>query len=174
MKNLYKGKFLQLVEKNNWEVVQRTNSGNIVAALAITDSAEIVLVEQYREPLGKYVIEGPAGLSDKPGEALVDAMKRELLEETGYTSRDWSVLYDNAPNSAGMTDEKVTKFLALNCKKVSSGGGTENEDIKVHVVPISNIIQFMDRMNNEGKYFDVKILSGLYLYLYNRGAIDVS
>lgn len=160
----YKGKFLKIVDCGGWEVVQRINSGDTVSALAFTPEDEIILVEHYRVPLGKYVIESPAGLTDKKGESMVCAMDRELIEETGYTSDHWHILYENCPNSAGMTDEKGTKFLALDCVKIGEGGGVEDENIKVHLVHIDDIFKFRRKQIQEGKYFDEKIIAGLYLF----------
>ena len=82
------GKFIRLVRKGTWEYVTRKGVCGIVAMVALTDDGKLVFVEQDRPPVGKRVVELPAGLAgDKAGEedeALADAARRELLEETGY------------------------------------------------------------------------------------------
>jgi 8-oxo-dGTP pyrophosphatase MutT (NUDIX family) len=90
---LAEGKFLRLVVENGWEWVERRNTQGAVVIAAITEHNEIVLIEQYRIPLAARVIELPAGLAgDEPGsrhEALIEAARRELLEETGYFGSTW-------------------------------------------------------------------------------------
>src|SRR5436190_21784999 len=85
---LYEGKFRRYVRRGGWEYVARRNVTGIVGIIAVTDDGKLVLVEQFRPPVGKNVIEIPAGLAgDVAGsehEALAEAARRELLEETGY------------------------------------------------------------------------------------------
>ncbi len=111
------------------------------------------------------VIESPAGLVDK-GETIIEAGKRELMEETGYEGMGWCSLYENVPNSAGLTNETTNKLLALNCIKKGKGGGIEYEDIKIHLVDIIKVPQFLKKKEKEGCMYDPKILTGLYLYFY--------
>ena len=81
-------KYLRLVRKDGWEFVQRKNVSGIVGIIAITNDHKLILVEQFRPPVGKNVIEIPAGLAgDSPttkNEDLAVAAIRELEEETGY------------------------------------------------------------------------------------------
>src|SRR5688572_20554979 len=105
------GKRVRLVRRADWEYVTRKKASGIVAILAVTDDGKLVLVEQYRPPVAKSVIELPAGLvGDEAGheqEALSDAARRELLEETGYEAAAMEFLAEGAP-SAGITDEIIT------------------------------------------------------------------
>ena len=76
------------------------------------DSADmVILIEQYRHPLGRRLWELPAGLMDVEGEPGQAAAARELIEETGYAAEHWSVLLDVA-TSPGFTEETVRIFLA--------------------------------------------------------------
>src|SRR3954467_3378014 len=104
---LYDGKHIQLVKQANWEFAKRKNLTGIVGIVAVTDDGKLVLVEQFRPPVGKRVIELPAGLAGDSGgtegEDLAVAAKRELLEETGYEAKQWTRLVDGAA-SAGMTN----------------------------------------------------------------------
>src|SRR5690606_28868235 len=82
-----------------------------VAVAALDDEDNIVLIDQYRHPLGRRLLELPAGLLDIPGEDPLTAAKRELAEETGLAAREWSVLVDVAL-SPGFTDEALRVYLA--------------------------------------------------------------
>ncbi len=75
-----------------------------VGVIALNDKNEVLVVEQYRHPLGKVMWEPPAGLLDKPDEDPLVAIKRELYEETGYEAATWNVLYDYAASPGGSTE----------------------------------------------------------------------
>jgi len=90
------------------EVVDHPDS---VAVVALDPQARVLLVRQYRHPVGAYLWELPAGLLDRPGEPALDAAQRELAEETGTAARQWHTLVDMYP-SPGMTGERVRVFLA--------------------------------------------------------------
>src|SRR5580704_13589060 len=87
-RTLFEGKHIRMVARGDWEYAERKNVTGIVAIIAVTAEGKLLLVEQYRPPLGKTVIELPAGLAGdiagQEGEAMVTAARRELLEETGY------------------------------------------------------------------------------------------
>ena len=90
------------------EIVQHPGA---VGVVAIDDDQRVVLVNQYRHPVGQYLDELPAGLLDVAGEAALTAAQRELFEEAGLTARDWHVLID-LYTSPGMTNEAIRIFLA--------------------------------------------------------------
>src|SRR5262245_16597959 len=110
---LSEGKYIRLVRRGTWDFVQRRGISGVVAIVAVTDAGELVLVEQFRPPVNKRVIEVPAGLAgDIAGqehEALTEAARRELLEETGYEARSMRYLAEGVA-SAGLTDETITLF----------------------------------------------------------------
>lgn len=164
-KVLYDGKWLQMVTVGDWEHVTRKNCTGIVIIVAKTKQNKLVLVEQYRPPLGKDVIEMPAGLvSDKPGhknESFAAAAKRELYEETGYAAKKFKFLA-KGPVSPGLTGETVDFYMAMDLKKEHAGGGDETENIKVHEVPLSGIKTWLKMMEKKGKAVDPKIYTGLY------------
>jgi ADP-ribose pyrophosphatase len=159
------GKYLRLVREGTWEYSERVGASGIVAMVPVTDAGEIVLVEQYRVPTKAFVIEIPAGLvGDKAGqedEGLELAAARELEEETGYKAGTLRRLLEG-PSSAGSSNSVITFFLATQLVKVGPGGGDEQEDITVHVVPIAGAMGWLDAQVKLGKILDPKIFAGLY------------
>lgn len=162
---LAEGKFVRLVRQGRWEFAQRKNTTGICVIVARTDADEIVLVEQFRPPVGSRVIELPAGLiGDIPGqedEAFETAAKRELLEETGFEARRWQRLGEGPP-SAGMISEWITLFGATGLTRVEAGGGDESEDITVHIVPLNQVDTWLQKQAAAGIAIDPKVYSGLY------------
>ena len=159
------GKRVRLVRRGDWEYVTRKKSSGIVAIVAVTDDRKLVLVEQYRPPVAKSVIELPAGLAgDEAGheqEALTDAARRELLEETGYEAAAMEFLAEGAP-SAGITDEIITLFRATGLKKTGKGEGDGSEQITLHEVAVDEVAPWLERKRQEGRIVDLKVYSGLY------------
>jgi 8-oxo-dGTP pyrophosphatase MutT (NUDIX family) len=82
-----------------------------VAVLALDDAGQVLLIRQYRHPVGRLLWEIPAGLRDVSGEPPWTTARRELLEEAGYRARDWRVLVDYY-SSPGFTTERLRIFLA--------------------------------------------------------------
>lgn len=164
-KILYDGKWLQLVTAGSWEHVSRKNCTGIVIIVAKTKQNKLVLVEQYRAPLGKNVLELPAGLvADKSrfkNEGFAAAAKRELYEEAGYAAKSFKFLA-KGPVSPGLTGETVDFYLASGLEKKHVGGGDETEDIKVHEVPLTGIDLWLKKMGKKGVMVDPKIYTGLY------------
>ena len=117
----YRGRYLSLLERDRWEFASRSNASGVVVIVAVTEAGEIVLVEQYRKPVGACVVELPAGLVGDladPDETVIVAAHRELLEETGYAAARMEVLMA-CPSSAGMSDEIITFVLALSLIHIS-------------------------------------------------------
>jgi ADP-ribose pyrophosphatase len=84
-----------------------------VGVLVLDDDDRILMIRQYRHPVGGYLWELPAGILDEPGESALLAAQRELLEEVGVRAARWDVLVD-VHSSAGMTDEAFRVYLARN------------------------------------------------------------
>lgn len=101
-----------LVEFNNFDM-QRDYVVHMgaVGVVAINEHAELLLIKQYRHPIGQMMWEVPAGLLDTTNEDPLEAAKRELHEETGYSASTWNVLVDFASSSGGST-EAVRVYLA--------------------------------------------------------------
>ena len=130
---LAEGRFARLVAKDGWEWVERVSTSRAVIIVAVTDDEQLVLVEQFRIPLDRRVIELPAGLvgdgSDIAREDPREAARRELLEETGYQAERLEYLAEG-PSSSGLTTETYALFLARNVRRVGPGGGDGSEDIR--------------------------------------------
>ncbi|MDB6035331.1 MAG: hypothetical protein JWM16_5669 [Verrucomicrobiales bacterium] len=165
MEVLYRGKHIQMVRLGNWEFAHRPEISGIVAIVAATAEDEILLVEQFRPPVGKYVLELPAGLAgDLAGsekEDLAEAAKRELLEETGYQAGQMTLLTEGPP-SAGIASEVVTFFRADHLRSVGCGGGDHSENIIVHKVPLANAVAWLETQRQSGKLVDPKVFAGLF------------
>ena len=82
-----------------------------VAVLALDDACQVLLIRQYRHPVGRLLWEIPAGLRDVSGEPPWATARRELLEEAGYRARDWRILADYY-SSPGFSTERLRVFLA--------------------------------------------------------------
>lgn len=88
-----------------------------VAILALDDAGRVLMIRQYRHPVGRVLWEIPAGLRDVDGEPAYRTAERELLEETGYRARDWNVLADFY-SSPGIITERLRVFLARGLSEV--------------------------------------------------------
>ena len=88
-----------------------------VAVLALDDADRILMIRQYRHPVGRLLWEIPAGLRDAAGEESWVTAPRELMEETGYRARDWRVLADYY-SSPGYSTERLRIFLARDLEPV--------------------------------------------------------
>ncbi len=99
------------------------------------------MIDQYRHPVRRRLRELPAGLLDEPGEDPATTVRRELLEEVGYTARDWSVLVDLVA-SPGFSDEAVRVFLARGLTEVGrpTGGDNEEADLEVVRLPLAEAV----------------------------------
>jgi ADP-ribose pyrophosphatase len=162
---LFETRWLGVYRIGHWDFVQRQNADAAVGILAITPEDEVVLVEQFRIPLQRRVIEVPAGLvGDEDahrGESLAETARRELLEETGYTAGRMEPLV-SSPTSAGMTSEYTHLFLARDLTKTAEGGGIENEDIEVHRVPLASLREWLRDAGTRGVAVDFKIHAALW------------
>lgn len=163
---LAEGRHLRFVVRNRWEFVERRGISGIVVIVGLTAHRGLVLVSQWREPVGAPVVELPAGLAgDVPGseaEDLAAAAKREFREETGFEAGTVEVVLTGPP-SPGISDEVVTFYRARGLTRVSRGGGEAGEGVRAHVVPLARLEPWLETMKTRGFLVDPKVLAGAYL-----------
>lgn len=126
-----------------------------VMIVPLLDDGRVVLERQFRYPLGRSVIEFPAGKID-PGEPLLACAQRELLEETGYVAREWLYL-GGFHNAIAYSDEKIEVYLARGLHhegaKVDAG-----EVLEVFTAPLSDLLAWIA----DGSVTDAKTIIGAY------------
>lgn len=108
-----------------------------VNVFALTEDGKVIMVKQYRHGAGEESIELPGGVAEK-GEDMMDACKRELLEETGYECTDWEYLGKISANPS-TTNNYMHMFLARNGKKVAAQNLDEEEELEVLELSIEEI-----------------------------------
>lgn len=167
---LFNGRYLRLRRRQGWEYAERTNPGGAVIILATTPDEEVLFVEQYRIPVQARTIEMPAGLVGDLGaaadEALLDAARRELLEETGYEAGRWQFVMAG-PSSAGLSNEMMAFVLAEDLRQVGPGGGDASERITLHRVPLAEASRWVTARMREGYAIDPKVYAGLYFLRFD-------
>lgn len=158
---VWQGKFVTAKVKGKWEYVSRSRGIRAAVILAIDEADHVILVEQFRVPLGKVCVELPAGLigdGDDVAEAPEMAAARELEEETGYRAERMETIGEFW-SSPGMVSESFTLLRAHGLTKVGPGGGTPGENITVHRVPLAGLEAFIADRRALGDAIDVKMLT---------------
>lgn len=155
---MWSGRFIEAKRRGRWEYVQRTR-GIGAAAIVAVHEGKLILVDQYRVPLGKRSLELPAGLvgDDNAGETVEVAAARELEEETGFRPARVSVV-GRFHASPGMSAEGFTLVQAHDLTRVGAGGGVAGEGITVHEVPLDEVPAYMDAWTASGGALDVKLI----------------
>jgi ADP-ribose pyrophosphatase len=155
---VWEGKYLAVKKRGTWEYVARTRSISAAVILAV-DEGDVILVEQFRVPLGRRCLELPAGLIgvEQQGEAVQAAAIRELEEETGYRAAHMTYLgyYYSSP---GKVSEGFCLLRAEVLERTGTGGGVEGENIEVHRVPLAELPAFVAAKRTEGCAIDVRML----------------
>lgn len=158
---VWAGKFITAKVRGKWEYVARSRGIRAAVILAIDEQDHVLLVEQFRVPLGKPCLELPAGLigddESSPDEDALSAAARELEEETGYRAARIESLGEFY-SSPGMVSESFTLLRASGLKRIGPGGGTDGEDITVHRVPLAEVDKFIDTARQRGLGIDVRLL----------------
>lgn len=111
-----------------------------VAILARDENRRIAMVRQYRHPIGRRLLELPAGLLDQDGEAPLAAAQRELAEEADLAADTWHVLVDLAL-SPGFTDEALRLYLAEDLHRLDEAERVDEEaDMEVEWVSLDDAV----------------------------------
>ena len=160
---VHEGKFIRTIHRDFigtqgkpevWEMIQRKIHGRIVGVVALTKKNELVMNKIYRVPLKSYILEFPAGLSDKKGESEISLARRELLEETGYAAKKFELLM-RGPYNSGLTADELSLYLARNAKKVREPEPENAEDIEVVLIPLARFYHALTRPQ-KGLKVDIK------------------
>lgn len=158
VETVWQGKWIVARRQGKWEYVSRAR-GIEAAVIVAIDDGHVLLVEQYRVPLGRRCLELPAGLigDDHDGDTALDAARRELEEETGYRAAHVEDL-GYFHSSPGMVTEGFTLVRATGLTKVGEGGGIGDEEIVVHRVALDDIPALVAAKRADGLAIDVKLL----------------
>ena len=159
---MWAGRFITAKRRGKWEYVGRARGIHAAVILAVDDAADgrhVLLVDQYRVPLGRRCIELPAGLvgDQEEGEDTALAASRELEEETGYRPARLENLGEFY-SSPGMVSESFTLFRAHDLVQTGAGGGVDDEDIHVHRIPLATLPDQITAWRENGYAMDVKLL----------------
>jgi ADP-ribose pyrophosphatase len=159
---MWQGKYVTAKTRGRWEYVSRSRGIRAAVILAVDAEDHVILVEQYRVPLGRNCIELPAGLigdhDDVAGEDALVAAARELEEETGYRAGRIEPLGEFW-SSPGMVTESFTLLRAHDLEQIGPGGGVDGENITVHRVALSALPGFIDARRAIGDAIDVRLLT---------------
>ena len=161
---MWEGRFITAKKRGRWEYVGRARGIRAAVIIALDDDADgtrhVILVSQYRVPLGRFCLEMPAGLigddAGGEGEDAPTAAARELEEETGYRAARLDVLGEFY-SSPGMVSECFTLLRARDLTRVGEGGGTEGENITVHRIAMRDLSRFVAEWRRAGHAVDVRI-----------------
>jgi 8-oxo-dGTP pyrophosphatase MutT (NUDIX family) len=117
-----------------------------VAVIALDDADRVLLIRQYRHPVGAWLFEPPAGLLDVPGEEPWRTAQRELAEEAGYRAATWNTLVDLL-NSPGGSSEAIRIYLARDLDTLPEGRPATGELEENHLprawVPLSEVVELI-------------------------------
>ncbi len=120
-------------------VIESPDWANIIA---VTKNGEVVMIEQFRHGIKKVILEVPGGMIDD-GEETETAAKRELLEETGFSSDKFVLLGKSYPNPA-IQNNTIYHFLALDCEKTDETSFDEHESVLTKLVPFDEVQKLIE------------------------------
>ena len=116
-----------------------------VNIIALTPQKEVVLVEQYRYGIENPSLEIPGGMCDEAGESPLATARRELREETGFVSGNWTPLGRVSANPA-IQNNYIHFFLAEECSHDAETNFDRHERIVTHLLPYRD---FLNRVEDE-------------------------
>ena len=169
-KLIYSTSFLELYEDEvllpNNKTSKRIYAAHLGAAavLPITKDNKIVLTRQFRYPIGAINIEIPAGKKDFKDEVGIDCVKRELEEETNYTSEDIQPLLD-IHSCVGYSSELIELFVAYNCVYVKDiRSSDEDEFVEAVLYELDEVVEMIEN----GIITDAKTIIAVQSYLLKK------
>ena len=161
-----------------WHYVKRTNDTNqhdsavvITTIVKKNNKYNFLFLKTQRPPIfaenkAQYCLESPAGLigDENTKESLIDCIKKELLEETGYVADNIFIELTNSSTSAGLTSETITYATAIiNNDKIISDPISDNGVISDRVfVPVNNIINYINSIDKKSISISSALICGLF------------
>ena len=139
------------------EIVEHVDA---VAVVPVTPNGDVVLLRQYRHPIGSWLVEIPAGICDVDGEDLAGTAARELAEETGLQATDLTEL-TTIETTAGWSDERNTIFLATGVSSADRPDGFVAEDEEAAMEIVSMPLDQAADAASDGRITDAKTAVGL-------------
>jgi ADP-ribose pyrophosphatase len=154
-REVFRGKLIR-VEVERWPVGERevVHHPGACAVVALTDTGEVLLVRQTREPVRESLLEIPAGIYDVEGEDPAGCAARELLEETGFRPRDLEPL-GTIYTSPGFTNERIDLFMG----RAEDAGYAGEEGIEVIRMPFAEALEAA----TDGRIKDAKTVCALLM-----------
>lgn len=131
-----------------------------VTALPITEDGKIILIRQYRHAIGEVCIELPGGCVDKADASLEDAVRREMLEETGYAFESVHLLGKISSNPS-TNNNLMHMFIATGGKKIQAQEMDSNEEIEVWEVNFDEL----EKLVEEKRFLQSMHLSTIFYAL---------
>jgi ADP-ribose pyrophosphatase len=152
---------------SSYEVVSRNKAktNGVVSILPITKDSEIIMIEQYRIPVGRMMLELPAWCREpQKHTSFEDVVHQELLEETGYRAEYLTHVAEFA-SSAGMTDETSHAYIAHNCEKVRDILDLDQHEYITPIrIPLAGLDHFLLAELSKGRLMDAKSLALIWYY----------
>lgn len=147
-------------KKSSFFVIENPDWVNVIA---VNKENQVVLIEQFRHGIAENVLEIPGGMIDDDEEPLF-AAKRELLEETGYSSAKWLCLGKSSPNPA-IQNNTIFHFLALDAEKNEETSFDEHENVVTKLYNIGEV----GKLIKEDKFIHSLAITAFYYYeLYRK------
>jgi len=137
----------------NFDIIRHRGAAAIIPFF---DEDTILFLRQYRHALGTYIWEIPAGTLAR-NESPEECARRELAEETGYSSHTWHFLGDIIP-VPGYSDEHISIFLATDLYPAETDLDSD-EILSVHKLTVDNVRSMIER----GDIQDGKTLCGFFM-----------
>lgn len=158
---VFEGDYLKLVrkhfetakgEKGVWETIERKNiyGEGAVVIIGLTKERELILERNWRVPLESFVVQFPAGLTDREEESKEETARRELLEETGYKAKKLFPII-SLPLCPVLTPTTATHFFAPEVEFVAKGKKEVTEEIEVLKVPVEKVDDFLLNLPQDTK-----------------------
>lgn len=166
MNTLYTGKYISMYERGGYEFVARNldDKPNAVVIVALHEPSDnLVLIKEFRKPVGDYIYGLPAGLIDD-GETPEEAAIRELFEETGLTFKPDDSKIERVFPCAGLSNEQHVIIGGTCTGELSSNHQEESEDITPLIMSPEELVKIVESGVNINGY-----VSMLYLMAKLKG-----